>query len=227
MIDPYFLIEKYHAKLVTSQTLGEGIATTYDDTERIRNNIEYNHKELEQEYGRKAVKIISNLNDGWSFLHNTLLTEQLTTQYVQATHKILSKDTLGIGIISKAFEGSFRIEPVRIKGSKYRLPIRLPYQQEAALADTLNPTNYESTLDFGLSLFPLTAKQQFFVDCNKRTSFLTANKALLGYGHGLLLYPETPNQFKEFGQYLANYYEDAITLKAFTEFLANKYLITA
>lgn len=219
------MIAKYRTRLVTSQTLAEGINTNPQDTNEIRIETMYNKDMLLKYYSDKEIQVIANLNEAWSFLHKTI-DEPLNYDYACQMHKKLAYNLLGFSFNKKKQGGHMRIEPVKIRNSTFKPPVRLASTSKKILIDTLEPSNYASALEYGLSIFPIMAKNQFFVDVNKRTALLTANKALLQYNVGLLLYPETQEQMSVFGTYIVGYYEDRVTLSELINFLYSNYLVT-
>lgn len=166
----------------------EGINATFPDTQEIF-------------YGRSVstlkvdeVIAINNLKHAWEFILDTL-DIPLDLSYIREVNKLV-----GEGIINCS--GEIRTSPVRIGGTSYvpEIPSINTFEQ---IKEQINAIN-DKTIS-GVTAFLKLAKAQLFIDGNKRTAQLIANKILIQNGCGVFSIPV--ENISEFTKHLIEYYE--------------------
>ncbi len=176
---------------IYKQSILEGVATTYADTESIIEGGKVNNMTPED-----ILKIV-NLKHAWEFILNK--------------NVILSDTNFGLLCeINKMIEegfyysaGKIRNVPVSIGGTKWKpeLPIESVVKEEI---DEIINKNIEQ-LDKAIELLLYIMKKQVFIDGNKRTAVIFCNHYLISKGGGLIVIPV--EQIEEFKQLLILYYE--------------------
>lgn len=166
----------------------EGINATFPDTQEVY-------------YGRSVPNLkvdeiiaINNLKHGWQFILDTL-DETITVNYLREVNKLI-----GQGII--AGSGEIRSTPVRISGTSYVPGIPTLEKCERLLQEI---TSVQNPTEKGVIAFLKIAKAQLFIDGNKRTAQLIANKILIENGCGIYSVPV--EKVHEFTGKLIEYYE--------------------
>ena len=151
----------------------EGLGVTYPDTEAIFNGV--------SAPGVKVTDIIAvnNLKHAWQFLLDTL-EPPLDYAYVCKLNQLVG----GGNLIYDA--GYIRKMPVSIGGTTWKpdIPVEDDIKAHLAVLQTIeNPT--ERAID--IMLYGM--RGQFFLDGNKRTSMLAANKEMIANGQGVISIP--------------------------------------
>jgi prophage maintenance system killer protein len=177
--------------MIYDQSIVEGIATTYLDTEELIENGKV--RNMNQE----AVLKITNLKRAWDFILNEyILTLTTTFDLISNVNKIVESNFYyDAGVI--------RSTPVKISGTKW-LPI-LPNKEN--IIDDINHiiNSNKSKADIAIDLLLYICKTQIFKDGNKRTALIIANHYLISHGKGLLIIDaDNSNKYKDL---LINYYE--------------------
>lgn len=128
--------------------------------------------------GYHEVKALLNLNRAWG---NLLVTsEKPSIDILQNFHSTISEGILNDPLL----EGQFRtFTPIRISGTNYKPKVFT--QQEAIkelnsmLSDLntfiLSTTSTKDKINYILGIYCFLMRQQYFLDCNKRTSYLFTN----------------------------------------------------
>jgi hypothetical protein len=167
----------------------EGLGVTYPDTDAIFNGMSVP--------GVKVTDIIAvnNLKRAWQFLLDTL-EPPLDYAYICKLNQIVGGDNL----IYSA--GYIRMLPVSIGGTSWKpeLPVEEDIKEHlAGLQDIENAT--ERAIDIMLYCM----RGQFFLDGNKRTAQLAANKEMIANGQGIISIPV--EAIPEFTPLLVKFYE--------------------
>lgn len=166
----------------------EGINATFPDTQEIF-------------YGRSVstlkvdeVIAINNLKHAWEFILDTL-DIPLDLSYIREVNKLI-----GEGIINCS--GEIRTSPVRIGGTSYvpEIPSSNTFEH---IKEQINVIDNKTIS--GVTAFLKLAKAQLFIDGNKRTAQLIANKILIQNGCGVFSIPV--ENIAEFTKNLIEYYE--------------------
>jgi Fic family protein len=180
----------------------EGLGVTYPDTEAIFNGV--------SAPGVKVTDIIAvnNLKHAWQFVLDTpdTLIPPLDYVYLCKLNQLVGGDNLVYNA------GYIRTLPVSIGGTSWKPEI--PAEDDiknrlARLQDVNNPT--ERAIDIMLYVM----RGQFFLDGNKRTAMLAANKEMIANGQGIISIPV--ELIPQFTPLLVKYYEtgESDSLKAF------------
>lgn len=189
---------------IYKQSVLEGIATTYSDTETLVNEGFVHNMNSED------ITKILNLKHAWNFiLDNDVLTYTTNYAILCEINRLVEE---GISTLS----GQIRKLPVSIGGSTYIPPIPLEYQVKEEITELLNQ---EISIDTGIELILYVMKRQLFIDGNKRTAIIFANHYLVRNGLGIIVVPA--EEVKEYKKHLINYYEDK-DIVSIKEFLKTK-----
>lgn len=165
----------------------EGIAVTYPDTQVIFDGYSV------QGYKVEEITAINNLKKAWQFLLNDIDLE-LNLAYICQINKII-----GEGIFYNP--GIIRSTPVNIGGTTWQPPIPFESQIKEELDRVVGESNTERAINMMLYLM----RKQIFLDGNKRTAMLIANKIMIENGCGIISIPI--NKQPEFYKLLIKYYE--------------------
>lgn len=167
----------------------EGINVTFPETQAIFEGVGVEGAKVED-----IIKI-NNLKRAWQFLFDTL--ENMTDfDYMCRLNMIVGAE----GIIYGA--GKLRTYDVKISGTDWRPQIPFEFDIRNEMADILeikNPT------ERSITLMLWAMRKQIFMDGNKRTAMLIANKEMILGGCGVISVPD--NQIKRFYELLIEFYE--------------------
>lgn len=167
----------------------EGIHVTFPETQAIFDGI-----------GVEGVKIddiikINNLKRAWQFMLDTL--DRLTDfDYLCRLNMIIGSE----GSIYGA--GKVRAYDVRISGTNWQPQIPFEYDVRNEMADILK---IESVTQRAITLMLWGMRRQIFIDGNKRTSMMIANKEMIKNGCGIISIPN--EHIKTFYELLIKFYE--------------------
>lgn len=167
----------------------EGIHVTFPETQAIFDGI-----------GVEGVKIddiikINNLKRAWQFMLDTL--DRLTDfDYLCRLNMIIGSE----GSIYGA--GKIRAYDVRISGTNWQPQIPFEYDVRNEMADILK---IESVTQRAMTLMLWGMRRQIFIDGNKRTSMMIANKEMIKNGCGIISIPN--EHIKTFYELLIKFYE--------------------
>ncbi|MFA5528681.1 MAG: hypothetical protein WC996_08730 [Peptostreptococcales bacterium] len=184
-----FLAKKQSIDLIYNSAKLEGCNVTFPETQTILEGINVGKVSLDD------IQKILNLRDAWKYLLNSI-EEPLNLDYIKKVHFIIGRN--------EALEwGVLRNGTVSITGVSYIPPV----PDEKEIEETLILLMKSSTSDTykAIRYFLWGCRQQFFWDCNKRTSTLIANKILISKGAGILSIPE--KHLLKFNKLLSNFYE--------------------
>ena len=165
----------------------EGIAVTYPDTQVIFDGYSV------QGYKVEEITAINNLKKAWQFLLNDIDLE-LNLAYICQINNII-----GEGIFYNP--GIIRSTPVNIGGTTWQPPI--PF--ESQIKEELDRVAGESNTERAINMMLYLMRKQIFLDGNKRTAMLIANKIMIENGCGIISIPI--NKQPEFYKLLIKYYE--------------------
>ena len=165
----------------------ENIAVTYPDTQVIFDGYSV------QGYKVEEITAINNLKKAWQFLLNDIDLE-LNLAYICQINKII-----GEGIFYNP--GIIRSTPVNIGGTTWQPPI--PF--ESQIKEELDRVAGESNTERAINMMLYLMRKQIFLDGNKRTAMLIANKIMIENGCGIISIPI--NKQPEFYKLLIKYYE--------------------
>ena len=177
----------------------EGINVTFPDTQEIFDG------RLVANLNVNDVVTINNLKHAWQFILDTLDVD-VNKQYISQLNHII-----GSNLIQQA--GEIRTTGVRITGTEWK-PLIPSDESIAEMFNKINDIN--NPTDKALAAFSLIAKNQVFIDGNKRTAQLVANKLLIDSCSGIFSVPV--EQKNDFGKHLVKFYETD-DLDTFTHYL--------
>jgi len=186
-----YLLKKNIVELVYNAGKFEGLNTTLLQTEEI---IKYNRA---NNVAVDDVLTVVNLKRGFEMLLNDVQ-EPLIETSKRINRVVAAEDAL--------FPGEIRtggVEVSTIQG-RYVPPMLTEDEVKNKYDEILNQEISET--EKALRLFLFIAKNQLFLDGNKRTALLTANKIMFSYGLGLLSIPE--KECVQFNNLLSIYYNN-------------------
>lgn len=168
----------------------EGIHVTFPEAQAIFEGIGVDGVKVED-----IVKI-NNLKRAWKFMLDTL--DRLTDfDYLCKLNMIIGSE----GSIYGA--GKIRAYDVRISGTNWQPQIPFEYDVRNEMADILKKIDSETEKAITLMLWGM--RRQIFIDGNKRTSMMIANKEMVKHGCGIISIPE--EEIKSFYELLIRFYE--------------------
>ncbi len=165
----------------------EGIAVTYPDTQVIFDGYSV------QGYKIEEITAINNLKKAWQFILNDIDLE-LNLAYICKINGIV-----GEGIFYNS--GMIRSTPVKIGGTTWQPTI--PF--ESQIKEELDKVSGESNTERAINMMLYLMRKQIFLDGNKRTAMLIANKIMIENGCGIISIPI--DKQPEFYKLLIKYYE--------------------
>lgn len=190
---------------IYKQSILEGVATTYSDTETLVNGGKVN------DMTASDVDKVVNLKRAWEFIMSVDLANYPTNYAVLCQINQIVED--GFSLTA----GRIRSVPVTIGGSTYIPPIPFEDQVKQDLSDILSQ---EEGIGLAINLVLFVMKKQLFLDGNKRTAIIFANHYLITHALGLLVIPaELVSEYKKI---LVSYYEDENKKDLICDFLKNK-----
>lgn len=167
----------------------EGIAVTFPQTEAVFNGVNVSSLSVGD------VVAINNLKHAWQFVFDTMEYPQVDFAFVCEVNRII-----GAGLYNNA--GFLRGMPVSIGGTTWRpdLPVK---------ADIINDigeiNKAENATKKAIDLMLYIMRKQMFLDGNKRTAMICANRVLIENGAGLINIDV--EHIEEFKTKLIGYYE--------------------
>lgn len=190
---------------IYKQSMLEGVATTYSDTETLVNGGKVN------DMTASDVDKVVNLKRAWEFIMSIGLANYPTNYAVLCQINQIVEN--GFSLTA----GRIRSVPVTIGGSSYIPPIPFEDQVKQDIYDLLNQ---EEGIDLAVDLILYVMKKQLFLDGNKRTAIIFANHYLITHALGLMVVPA--NLVNEYKKILVEYYEDESKKEGIARFLKNK-----
>lgn len=167
----------------------EGIHVTFPETQAIFDGVGVNGVKVED-----IIKI-NNLKRVWKFMLETL--DRLTDfDYLCRLNMIIGSE----GSIYGA--GKIRAYDVKISGTNWQPQVPFEYDVRNEMADILR---MESKTEKAITLMLWGMRRQIFIDGNKRTSMMMANKEMIKHGCGIISIPN--EKIKSFYDLLIRFYE--------------------
>lgn len=167
----------------------EGIHVTFPETQAIFDGVGVNGVTVED-----IIKI-NNLKRAWKFMLETL--DRLTDfDYLCRLNMIIGSE----GSIYGA--GKIRAYDVKISGTNWHPQVPFEYDVRNEMSDILE---MESKTEKAITLMLWGMRRQVFIDGNKRTSMMIANKEMIKNGCGIISVPN--EKIKPFYDLLIEFYE--------------------
>jgi Fic family protein len=168
----------------------EGIIITYSDTQTIYDGFSVSGYKLEE------INAINNLKKAWQFILNDIGIA-LNFVYICKINELVGENIFyNPGII--------RTTPVNIGGTSWKpdFPIETKIKEEL---EELLSNNEISKTEQAINIMLWVMRRQMFIDGNKRTAMLIANKLMIENGCGIISIPIEKQS--EFYKLLITYYE--------------------
>ncbi len=168
----------------------EGIAVTYPDTQTIYDGFSVSGYKLEE------INAINNLKKAWQFILNDVDID-LNFAYICKINELVGENVF-------YNPGVIRTTPVNIGGTGWKpdFPIETKIKEEL---EELLSNNEISKTEQAINVMLWVMRRQMFIDGNKRTAMLIANKIMIENGCGIISIPiEKQNEFYKL---LITYYE--------------------
>ena len=168
----------------------EGIIITYSDTQTIYDGFSVSGYKLEE------INAINNLKKAWQFILNDIGIA-LNFVYICKINELVGENVF-------YNPGVIRTTPVNIGGTSWKpdFPIETKIKEEL---EELLSNNEISKTEQAINVMLWVMRRQMFIDGNKRTAMLIANKIMIENGCGIISIPiEKQNEFYKL---LITYYE--------------------
>ena len=168
----------------------EGIIITYSDTQTIYDGFSVSGYKLEE------INAINNLKKAWQFILNDIGIA-LNFVYICKINELVGENVF-------YNPGVIRTTPVNIGGTSWKpdFPIETKIKEEL---EELLSNNEISKTEQAINVMLWVMQRQMFIDGNKRTAMLIANKLMIENGCGIISIPiEKQNEFYKL---LITYYE--------------------
>ncbi|MCD8096157.1 MAG: Fic family protein [Ruminococcus sp.] len=176
---------------IYSEARLEGVGVTYPDTQEI-----YEGRAVAGLSIEETIKV-NNLKHAWQFILENI-DYPLNLRFVRQLNQ-----EIGRGIVIDA--ENLRRTDVKIGGTLWKPDI--PNEEEVVrFFDGIN-SEAASATDVGIDVMLYIMRAQLFMDGNKRTAQLAANKIMISYGAGIISIPV--DRQRDFLSLLINYYETA------------------
>lgn len=186
------LARKYLVDNIYKQSVLEGVATTYSDTETLVNEGRVNNMSA------LDVQKVINLKHAWEFILDYDVACYPTNYALLCQINGLVEE----GISSSA--GKIRSLSVTIGGSSYIPPIPFEHQVKEEIEAILDRPDI-GEIEKAARLMGYAMKTQTFLDGNKRTAVIFGNHYLISKGLGLMVVPiEKISKYKKL---LIEFYE--------------------
>lgn len=180
----------------------EGLGVTYPDTETIFNGL--------SAPGVKVTDIIAvnNLKKAWQFLLDTL-EPPMDYSYICKLNQLVGGDNLVYNA------GYIRTMSVSIGGTSWKPEIPNEDEIKIQLAELQKIENHTER---SINIMLYCMRGQFFLDGNKRTAMLAANKEMIANGQGIISIPV--KLIPQFTPLLVKFYETG-DMKEIADFIYN------
>jgi DNA-binding Xre family transcriptional regulator len=192
------LVRKDLSRQIYCECKVEGLKLTLGDTENILNGIEVNSLKASD------VQTVLNLKHTWDFVLQNLDIE-MDINYVRKINQ-----EVGAGHLIEG-AGSLRTSGVTIGGTEW-VPGLPDYDSFARTVHEIANVSSLSDTDKALTLMLYICRTQPFIDGNKRSATIAANKILIEKNKGLIAVPD--NLVTEFKTHLVKFYETNDMTKA-------------
>jgi len=177
---------------IYKQSILEGVATTYSDTETIVNEGKV------RDMSTLDVQKIVNLKHAWEFIMDYNV-ESYPTNYALLCQ---INGLIQEGISYNA--GKIRSTSVTIGGSSYIPPIPFEYMVKEDIEQIIHEVDCDD-ITKAAKLIAYSTKTQTFLDGNKRTAVIFGNHYLISHGKGLMVVPV--EKIEKYKALLIEYYE--------------------
>ncbi len=168
----------------------EGIAVTYPDTQTIYDGFSVSGYKLEE------INAINNLKKAWQFILNDI-DITLNFAYICKINELVGENVF-------YNPGVIRTTLVNIGGTSWKPDFPLETKIKEELEELLS-NNEISKTEQAINVMLWVMRRQMFIDGNKRTAMLIANKIMIENGCGIISIPiEKQNEFYKL---LITYYE--------------------
>lgn len=166
----------------------EGISVTYPETQALLEGGIIEGLKMDE------IVTINNLKHAWYFI---LENEEVSNNFnmLREINKLV-----GANLIINC--GNLRTTPVSIGGTEWKPPFPIESQIKEELEELLQ---IENPTERAISVMLWAMRRQMFLDGNKRTAMLFANKIMIENGCGIIQI--AVNKQKEFFIKLINFYE--------------------
>ncbi len=168
----------------------EGIGVTYPDTREI-----YEGRTVAGLSVEDTIKV-NNLKHAWNFILDTI-DYPLDLRFIRQVNS-----EIGRGIVFN--EGIIRTENVKIGGTTWKPSIPIEEEIVDFLTSTMNNNDISPTHK-AIDTMLYIMRSQLFMDGNKRTAQLVANKIMISNGCGIISIPV--DKQRDFVTLLIDYYE--------------------
>lgn len=182
-------------ELIYRTSIFEGLATTRLETSQII------------EFGKvkgasfNDTQIVVNIYNAWQ--------KMMREEYIGNEEDVLIElnRELKKGMPDSKLTGKVREHNLKISGTTYKPPSYKRYNLEGMLMRLLGVLEH-NTVDSILYVYLHLMRTQFFVDGNKRTSYLFTNWVLMTRDHGYILYLPSETSEREYLKRLKSFYEN-------------------
>ena len=175
---------------IYKQSMLEGVATTYSDTETLINGGKVSDMTADD------ISKVINLKHAWEFICNKGVLQYPSSYSILCQINELVED--GFSVIA----GKLRTVSVSIGGCSY-IP---PFPIESVVKEELHSLlQIEDDVERAIQALLYVMRKQLFLDGNKRTAVIFANHILIAKGKGLIVIPA--EKVKEYKKLLVEYYE--------------------
>ncbi len=168
----------------------EGVAVTYPDTQEL-----YEGRTIAGLSIEDTIKV-NNLKHAWQFILDNV-DYPLSLRFIRQVNS-----EIGNGIVLDA--GNIRMSDVKIGGTSWKPDIPDEVEIHSYL-DTLLADNSKSTTQKAIETMLYIMRSQMFMDGNKRTAQLVANKIMISGGAGIISIPV--DKQRDFITHLIDFYE--------------------
>lgn len=176
---------------IYKQSILEGVATTYSDTETIVNG------GIVKNMTANDISKVVNLKRAWEFIMSEGVITYPSNYVVLCQINAIVEDGFSYSA------GKIRTVPVLVEGSTYMPPIPFESNVKDQISEIINSSN--DVIENTINLLLYIMKTQVFIDGNKRTGVIFANHYMIRNGYGLIVVPA--ELVSEYKKHLIDYYE--------------------
>lgn len=175
---------------IYSEARLEGIGVTYPDTQEI-----YEGRTVAGLTVEETIKV-NNLKHAWQFILDNM-TYPIDLRFVKQINT-----EVGNGVVINA--GNLRQIDVKIGGTSWKPDIPDEDAAKQFISGIMNDDTLSAT-DKAIDMMLYVMRSQLFMDGNKRTAQLAANKIMIENGAGIICIPV--DKQRDFVSLLIDYYE--------------------
>ena len=176
---------------IYKQSILEGVATTYSDTETIVNG------GIVKNMTANDISKVVNLKRAWEFIMSEGVITYPSNYVVLCQINAIVEDGFSYSA------GKIRTVPVLVEDSTYMPPIPFESNVKDQISEIINSSN--DVIENTINLLLYIMKTQVFIDGNKRTGVIFANHYMIRNGYGLIVVPA--ELVSEYKKHLIDYYE--------------------